>query len=869
MGIMNTGISGLLAFQRALATTSHNVANATKEGYSRQRAELTTHNPQFFRGSFLGQGVYVSDIRRIQDEFVDTQLRTYTANASNGEIRAHYAERIDRLLGDPNTGLAPSLGSFFNAANDVASDPTSMVARQVFLSEAESMVSRFNELNGRISDQRDLLNDQIKRNINEINSLSADLADLNRRVVDGYNTAGNPGPAPNDLLDQRGDLLRQLAEKVDIRTVEQSNGSVSVFIGSGQTLVLENQSNTLVAESFGGDPRNWGIGFSMSKNSAPVDVTRFITGGELGGLLESRSKILDQAQNEIGQIAVVAASLMNRQNNLGLDLDGNPGQDLFRMPTISVGADRYNTATGDPAVNYTPDVSSLTASDYRLKWDGANYHLTRLNDRKVVAQGALQSVFRVDGIEIDTNAILNPGNNDNWLIQPTRFAAQGIDAVMTDPAKVAVTSGALHGPENTGPAQMLSLMATDPADINFEVPAAVVYDAGARAFVTYSPTYEAGVNTGSATIEAFSVTDANALLFSNPADNTVVFDAVNNVFTLGSGEIIPLNSSGTTTLAANGWEMKIRGTPQPNENFDVAIRGTQYYAAAPGVTQITDAFGWALDITGEPSDNEVFTASTISRPGVAPDVPPQIIHRMPPGAPPGTGVFTAYSPVPAASNTGTGVVSAFSITDPVTIAATTVTYVSATDTFDLGDGTSIPRDPGGATTITSASGWEMQITGTPDDGDRFDVNSESPVVVRPSGTNTLGHNGWALTLYDEPAHGDVFSVEMNRDRVGDNRNMLVMAGLSDARVIGGLATFADRYNQTLGEIGTRTRQAQISRDSSIVLRNNTQTQRDSISGVNLDEEAANLLKFQKAYQAAAQVVAIGNSTFDSLFAMFR
>ncbi|WPL19757.1 Flagellar hook-associated protein 1 [Thiorhodovibrio winogradskyi] len=721
MSILSTGTSGLLAFQRALATTSHNVTNSTKEGYSRQRVEMGSPSPLFIGAGYIGQGVQVANVRRIQDEFVDTQLRTQISRASNGEASANFAERIDRLLGDNDTGLAPALGTFFDAANDVSSDPTSTVARTVFLSEGRSMVSRFNELNERIEEQRELLNDMIKRNVDDINSLAEGLVAVNQRIVEGYGLTGGTSGAPNDLLDERGHLLDMLAEKTEIRTLEQEDGALNVFIGNGQPLVIGTTANELVAESLSGDIRNWDIGFATGKGRQPVDITRFMNGGELGGLLESRGKILDEAQNGIGQVAVVMSTLMNRQNNLGLDLNGNTGDVIFEIPEVGVGADKYNISTGSPTVNFTGDVFDLTASDYRLGYDGTNFNLTRLDDNRVVASDIPGVPLIADGIEIDTSGMPTPGANDNWLIQPTRFGAQNIDMLMADPDKVAVAAGALTGPDNSGNAQMLSLTVPTPGP-NTEMPAAVVYDAaGGGTFTAYSPTDNAA-NNGNATIEAFSV-------------------------------------SASASVAPSGITFR--------ENFNA--------------TAVNDGIdGFQLD----------------------------------------TGVF-------------------------------------------------VPLDPSGTTTI-AANGWELKVSGTPADGDTFDVLASAPQGrVAPPGSSAVTYNGWTLEILGEPADGDVFSVELSKDRPGDNRNMLAMASLADERVIESSATFAESYNKTLGDIGTRTRQAQVFRDSSIAMRENAQAERDGVSGVNLDEEAANLLKYQKAYQAAAQVISVGNTIFDTLLAAFR
>ncbi|MBK5971044.1 Flagellar hook-associated protein 1 [Thiorhodovibrio litoralis] len=732
MSIMSTGTAGLLAFQRALATTGHNISNATKDGYSRQRVDLEARTPQMLGGNFIGQGVQVSSIRRMQNEFVDVQLRNSTSDAANGEARAEYSERIDRLLADVETGLAPPMRTFFNSANDVASDPTSNTARTVFLGEAESMVGRFNELNSRIEEQRKLVNQDIKVNVDEVNALASSLKDLNKRIVEGYGMTGGQGGAPNDLLDERGRVLTELSNIIDIRTLEQEDRSMNVFIGNGQPLVLGGITNELTVGNMSGDIRNYGIGFKSAGGNAN-DITKFMTGGELGGLIEIRDQILDPAQNSIGQIAVVMSTAMNQQNQLGLDLNGDTGEDIFVTPELYVGAKPGNASSDYPDVQFnTGAITDLTSSDYSLRYNGSDFELRRLDDNSVVADSSGDPVIKVDGLIVDTSTIGGAANRDEWIIQPTRFAAERLDIKMVDPRKVAAAAGATASPDNDGATRMLDLRRDDPPPAdkeNVEVPAAVLFQGGN--FQVFSPEFTGkydfadppnliGPNAGGTKIESFKVTDATDFAPSN-----IQYDETNQVFEVTGGGVPPLS-------------------------------------------------------------------------------------------------------------------------------------------------TSVPIDPTGTTTI-SENGFEMKIRGTPGDGDTFNIIQQSstpPVADQPPPTTVVG-KGWQLDIAGTPVEGDIFGVELSKGREGDNRNMLALAGLAEDRVIENQESFADSYNSTLGLVGTRTRQAQVFRDSSIALRESAQVQRDELSGVNLDEEAANLIKYQKAYQAAAQVISVGNQIFDTLFAAIR
>lgn len=328
MSASGIGTSALLAFQRAIGTTSNNIANSATEGYSRQRTELSNLQPQFLGGSFQGQGVQVDTVRRISDDFVNTQLRDAISRDAGAEARAGLAARVDNLLGDSSSGLSPVLQNFLDAAEDISSDPTSTAARTALLGEAESLAERFGSLDQRLEEQRDIVNNQIQTNVAEINSLTEALAGLNRDVV-----ASATRGSPNDLLDQRDRVLNELAEKVDVRVTEQDDGALNVFVGNGQAVVLGGNNRELVAERLSGDPRALDVG--LAGGPAPVNISRFVQGGELGALLETRTDIIDAAQNRLGQLAISVGSEYNAQNRLGLDLNSDLGETSSRSLGLS------------------------------------------------------------------------------------------------------------------------------------------------------------------------------------------------------------------------------------------------------------------------------------------------------------------------------------------------------------------------------------------------------------------------------------------------------------------------------------------------------------------------------------------------------
>ncbi len=154
-------------------------------------------------------------------------------------------------------------------------------------------------------------------------------------------------------------------------------------------------------------------------------------------------------------------------------------------------------------------------------------------------------------------------------------------------------------------------------------------------------------------------------------------------------------------------------------------------------------------------------------------------------------------------------------------------------------------------TITFTSATTYSVNGGPDSA----FTAGTPIEF----------NGWRLVLDGSPAAGDVFTVSSNSAGLGDNRNALALVdALSGATLNGGTASVADVYGRLVADVGVQTRQAQLSRDALALVQGDARAAIDSVSGVNLDEEAANLVRLQQAYQAAAQVVRVADSLFDTL-----
>jgi flagellar hook-associated protein 1 FlgK len=513
---LRTGVSGLLAFQRALDTTSHNISNVATPGYSRQRVELGTRPADPFGNGWVGQGVQVETTRRLYDDFIALQARNTSSGLQRLDVYASNTERLNNMFGDATTGLSTSLQNFVNAFQGVSNSPASIPARQVLLSEAGSLSQRLQSYDERLRDIDQEVNQRLTSEVSEINTIAAGVARLNNEIQIGFARTG--GQPPNDLLDQRDKLLDQLAEKVSINPVKQDGGTVNVFIGNGQPLVLGAQSFELTTVQDQFDSSRLGI--AIKAPAGPIDITRNITGGALGGVLDFRSEQLDPAHNTLGRMSVALTQVVNDQHHEGIDLSGALGGDLFAVGGVQV-LGRGNNA-GNGALTVTrADVTALTEKDYVMQRTATGWSLRDAQTGTGVTltgTGTVADPFVADGLEIVVGGTAATG--DEFLVRPTRNAVQGLDVVITDPADVAAAAP-IKGSAGTA-------------------------------------------NTGNGTISRGEVLDVTNAQLRAPV--TIQFLTANTYSINGAGSFAYAAGG---NIDVNGWRVQVAGSPAIGDTFTV------------------------------------------------------------------------------------------------------------------------------------------------------------------------------------------------------------------------------------------------------------------------------------------------------------
>lgn len=428
--ILSIGQSALAAAQVGLSTTGHNIANASTPGYSRQVVIQGSALAQNFGFGFLGQGTEVSTIQRVYSNYLGVQVQS--AQTSKSGLDGYYSQiqQINNLLADPASGLSPALQNFFSGIQDVAANPTSIPSRQAALSSADALAGSFNGLAGRLDEIAQGVNSQVQSSVSLINTYAQQIAKLNDSIGRAQQATGQP---PNDLLDQRDQLVLDLNKEIKATVVKQGDGGYNVFVGNGQPLVVGATVSALASVASPTNPGQIDVAYKSTNGSLVALGNAGSVGGNLGGLIEFRSKTLEPAQNALGRVAIGLASTFNAQHQAGFDLNGVAGAAFFANPPPVVTANTGNTGTATITASIS-NVSALTTSDYRLKYDGTNYTLTRLSDNAVSTFATLPQT--VDGVSI--NLISGPpATGDNFLIQPTANGASGFNVAITDPTKIA------------------------------------------------------------------------------------------------------------------------------------------------------------------------------------------------------------------------------------------------------------------------------------------------------------------------------------------------------------------------------------------------------------------------------------------------
>ncbi|WMD22616.1 flagellar hook-associated protein FlgK [Achromobacter seleniivolatilans] len=444
MNLYKTALGGLNAAQAGLATTSHNINNATTVGYNRQRVMTSTAGAQATSNGYIGRGVQVDTVERSYDSFLYKQLVGAQGSGAQLQAQLDQVSQINNLFADRTVGIAPGLTNFFTSMNTVASKPADPAARQDLLGKANSLATQIRSAYTEMQNQREGLNTQISTTVDQVNSYLGRIDDLNQQISLATGKAG--GSPPNDLLDQRDQAVMELNQLVGITTYEQGDKINISLTKGGQSLLSGSTIYPLQAVSSSSDTSRTVLAYTLPAGSGKTIAVEMndadVTGGKLGGLLQFRASSLDTMQNQLGQMAVGLAMSFNEQHKLGLDQSGVPGTDFFSVTTPQGVPNAQNKSNAQISGEFTT-LANINAKDYDITFDGTNYQVVRMPEGQQVYNGPAtgtppNATLNMDaemGVTLTINA--PPQAGDKWSLSPTRNAARDINVLISDPAKIA------------------------------------------------------------------------------------------------------------------------------------------------------------------------------------------------------------------------------------------------------------------------------------------------------------------------------------------------------------------------------------------------------------------------------------------------
>ncbi|GLU33979.1 flagellar hook-associated protein FlgK [Trinickia caryophylli] len=439
--IFSVGLSGLAAAQWGLQIAGNNISNASTTGYTVENAVYAESSGQYTGSGYLGGGVTTVTVLRNYSQYLATQLNTATSTNSGLSTNYSMTAQLNNLVGSPTAGISTAITAYFTGLQNVANGPTNLATRQSAMSAAQTLASQLSSAGAQYDQLRQSINSQLTTAVNQVNQYSKTIADLNQQIA----SASAQGQPPNQLLDQRDQAVADLSKLVGVNVVQGSEG-YSVFLSSGQPLVVANQNFELGTKVSGGDPSELDVTYNGMPGT-PSTTTQYLSesvlsDGTIGGLLAFRSQTLDPAEAQLGAIATSFSAQVNAQNALGLDLSGSVGGNLFNVASPTVYSNLANTGSGALTAAFA-NPAQPTAGDYTLSYNGTAYTLTDNATGSVIGTAAsiASTGTTIGGLTLSLSGTMNTG--DSFTILPTRGALNSFSLATTDASDIAAASPVL------------------------------------------------------------------------------------------------------------------------------------------------------------------------------------------------------------------------------------------------------------------------------------------------------------------------------------------------------------------------------------------------------------------------------------------
>ncbi|KAB7633170.1 flagellar hook-associated protein FlgK [Stenotrophomonas rhizophila] len=486
--VLSTGTSALLAFQRALATTSHNVANIKTPGYSRQKVDFATADPQNYGYGDVGNGTRITDVRRVADQLAISRLLDGSGELARLKQLSTMADRVDAMFSDTATNVAGVWSNFFDSVSGLSSNASGSADRQNMLDSGKTLANRFQQLNTQLNNLNGEVNNGLIAGATEINRLAQEIAQLNGSI------GGNAATAAPDLLDRRDQLIANLVGYTGGTAVMQDGGLMNVYTAGGQALVVGTTASKVTTVTDPYQPER--LQLALESQGQKITIEGKTLGGQIGGLLEFRDTVLTPAQAELGKLAIGMASSFNDVHRQGADLYGNMGGDFFTIGNPRITANSANAGTASMSASFG-DLSKLDGQNIVMKFDGTQWQATRADTGAAIPMtgaGTAADPLVLNGVALVMSG--TPAKDDRFLLQPTAGVAGSMAVAITDTSRIAAAAPikGTAAMANTGTGKLTGVKVTDPDNAALRNPAAIVFISATEYTIDGGPpsTYTAG-----------------------------------------------------------------------------------------------------------------------------------------------------------------------------------------------------------------------------------------------------------------------------------------------------------------------------------------------------------------------------------------
>lgn len=831
--LLSIGSSGVTAYQRALATVSNNIANVNTEGYTRQDVSLTANQPRQIGNSYLGSGARFDAVQRQYDAFVESNLRNSNSDLESQKPLLSYVNRLIDVMGDESIGLTTAMNRFFESARDLSSDPASIVSRSIFLRDADGLAARFKQLAG----QFDLLNNEtrqaVETDVGQVNALTSQLASMNKQLSKHSTVSSQP----SELLDQRDLLLRELSGLVAVKTRFETNGSVVVSVGDTLDqgiLVNQNSSRAISAMSSSIEPGK--IEFIIDAYGSPETMPG-IGSGKIGGVMSFRDQVLKPATSALDDLAATLVSKVNEVHRDGVDAEGQLGGDLFGFEEARSGLalgmklviQDANRVAAAGQFRVIDDPRNSGTAQARIGYTTAQFS----GPTQLLGDLALAKAPQTASIPVDI------GSSQG-------FASLGLIPIGTENLSLTLRT--------PGPGQTLQVLTRDGrhllgSTLNADQQDKMVQKSlGMETGATYS---DAPLN------QVYPSTYLGMDIFMGAKASPIE----NQQFNLNTGELqAPVKSAA-----------KLVGNTFSDSNDGIAantltLNGVDLPALAGPIT-LSSVVAWLNSATSAAANNSPISGITASA------VDGKLVLSRP------SSNVTADIRLGLGSNGTPADLARLGFDTTLSISGKTpddlLIFVTDTEVANTNTNSQVTVSAQ-FTGVNSDMKQALRASellvefSTDTEYEIRDRNSNSVLAQRTltnnadSATPSLQYRGLKLEFSTAPKAGDKFSIDGNRDGIGNNETMLQLVALEEQRIMPGGLTITEAYIERVNQVGNVARQATISEQALQVVYQQAQEARDSTSGVSLDEEASALVRFQQAYQANAKVMQTAMALFEAI-----